>query len=145
MSCITTRPIAGCFTNAGGVSIAVIIHISYKEGQPISQNVTNAIDTDTIIDVTGGTLTAGACPMAAVASPDVEWLTQCDRLADNSLVVFICRTITQFNAAGTPSVAVDNFQLDKVTPYIVQGTVEDCSDCGVVTVLGALTDWADLV
>jgi hypothetical protein len=70
-------------------------------------------------------VTAGACP---VPLPDIEFEKLCDVDADGKLIQeFICRTLTTFAADGTPTTTAADFELDKVTPYAVQGTATACT------------------
>lgn len=143
-SCLETRPIPVCFTAADGTKQSLVGHIVYEGAKPIGVAYTTADDPETIIDITGGTITSGACP---VPSPDVEWDILCDKQKDGSVVNFICRTVTSFDAACQPidPVQADYFELDKVTPYEPTGIVGDCEiDCPVVGSLGTITDWATL-
>lgn len=142
--CINTAPVAVCFTAENGTKQSLVGHVLYEQGVAIGQAFTTADDTETIVDVTGGTITAGACP---VFQPDVEFEQLCDVLADGTIVQFICRTITSFDANGdvVDPVATAYFELDKVTPYVIAGTVEKCNDeCEPVGSMGTITAWAQL-
>lgn len=141
LNCRETRPVVGCYTNAAGVPTSVLIHVIYEEGRAIGQAVTTADAAQTPIDTSTGTLVAGACP---VAQPDVEWEKLCDEQANGSIIEFFRRSITRFDAAGAviAPVEVADFALDKVTPYVVAGTVVTCNeDCDPIGVVGTITAW----
>lgn len=141
--CVHTAPVVVCFTAADGTQTSILEHVIYDaNGAAIGQAFTTVDDTETIFDVSGGTVSAGACP---VASPDVEWEKQCDVQADGTVIEFYCRVITSFDAAGVPTSTTANFELDKVTAYTPTGTVEACgADCDPVGSLGTITAWTDL-
>lgn len=91
------------------------------------------------VDTTGGTVTAGAC---ALTPPDVEWEKLCDVQADGSIVEFLRRSITTFDSVGTPTVTVTDWELDKVTAYVVAGDVTVCNeDCDPATAQGVVATW----
>ena len=145
-ACINTAPVVVCFTAGDGTKQSLIEHIIYNaDGISIGQAFTTASDTETIIDVSGGTVTAGACP---VPSPDVEWSTKCDDVNSDGtdLVPFACQVVTSFGADCLPIVpsVVATYELDKITPYTVVGDVLEECPCALVSSLGTITDWADL-
>jgi len=117
-NCIQTVPVAVCFTAADGTRTTLLEHVIYSEGVPVGQAFTTADDTETIVDVSGGTIAAGACP---VFTPDIEWDDFCDVQADGTFTAFVRRSITSFDANGAvvDPVQVDDFELDKVNPYTV--------------------------
>lgn len=127
-----------CYTDALGVPTNVFAnHVYDSNGKLIALYYTDSAGAT--VDTAAGTVSAGACP---VSQPDVEWLQLCDILADGTSVPFVCRTITSFNPDGTvvePS-QVDTFETDKVTPYVVAGTIGDCDTCADEVVLGLITD-----
>lgn len=127
-----------CYTDALGVSTSVFAnHIYDANGQLIALYYTDAAGVT--LDTSAGTVNAGECP---VAQPDVEWMQLCDILADGTVIQFVCRTITSFNSDGSviePS-QVATFEPDKVTPYVVAGTIGDCDTCGPEASLGLITD-----
>lgn len=141
MSCRNTEKEAACITAADG-SRRSVWHYSVLDANGVSfaAYVTEADGITVIVD-TGelATLSAGACP---VASPDVEWEPLCDVQPDGTVVEFIRRSITSFDAAGAviDPVAVADFETDKVTPYTVTGVVGDCDTCATETPLGLITD-----
>lgn len=141
--CINTAPVTVCYTDAAGIRTTLLEHVIYEQGVAIGQVFTTASDTETPIDVSAGTVTAGACP---IFTPDIEFEVLCDIQADGTTVEFIRRSITSFDPNGLviDPIQVDDFELDKVTAYTVTGTVEE--DCGCVPKgsLGTITDWADL-
>jgi len=142
--CVTTSPVVVCFTAADGTKQTLLEHVIYNNnGQAIGQAFTTASDTETLIDVSTGTILAGACP---VFSPDVEWDDLCDVQTDGTFVPFVRRSITTFDVNGTPvdPVTINDFELDQVTAYTVTGTVEDECPCLQVGSLGTVTDWSDL-
>lgn len=143
--CINTAPVIVCYTDAGGIKTTLLEHVIYENGVAIGQVFTSASDTETPIDTSTGTISAGACP---VFTPDVEWEQRCDdTLNDGSVVVpFMCQVVTSFDANGVvvaPSVTT-NYALDKVTPYTVLGTVLDECPCVPKGSLGTITDWTAL-
>jgi hypothetical protein len=144
--CIETRPIVACYTPSGGVPRTIYAHVVYEDGIPIGTAYTEATDIETPINVDfglGDVVSAGACP---VASPDVEWVKMCDKQLDGTVVKFVCRTVTYFDTTGEiSSTVVDNFELDKTTPYAPTGEVGDCkSDCEKIGTVGSITDWSVL-
>lgn len=143
MSCLNTAPVLVCYTLPDGTKQTLIEHVVYENGVSIGQGFSTADDTETLIDTSAGTITAGACP---VPLPDVEWERLCDVQTDGSSIPFYCQVITSFDAQCLPIVpsATANYELDKVTPYVVVGTVDICPDCQPVGSLGTITDWASL-
>lgn len=144
--CIETRPVAACFTaTADGSRTSLLEHVVYENGVAIGSVFTTPDDVETPFDITAGTVSSGPCP---VPSPDVEWEQRCDdTLNDGTVVVpFVCRITTNFDASGTPIVpsVVETFELDKVTPYTVAGTVLAECPCVPKGSLGVITDWSVL-
>lgn len=141
--CVNPSPLLVCFTDGTtGAKTTLVAHVLYENGVSIGQAFTTVGDTETIFDVSGGTVTAGACP---IASPDVEWEKLCDLQADGSIVEFFRRSITSFDANGAVivPVAVADFALDKVTAYVVTGTVITCNeDCDLVGSVGTIASRA---
>lgn len=138
MSCRIVEKEVACFTDAAGVPAGVFANSVYDaNGAPIAMYYTDAAGA--VVDTSVGTVTAGACP---VAQPDVEWEKLCDVMTDGTVVEFLRRSITRFDAAGVAidPVTVDDFETDKVTAYTVAGTVGDCNTCPVETPLGLITD-----
>lgn len=142
--CLSKSIMPACFTAADGTRTTLVFHeICGKDGTPVAWGYTSIDDPETFVDTTGGTITAGACP---IPSPDVEWEKLCDVQADGTSVSFYCQVITSFDGSGlpiTPS-AVANYELDKVTPYVITGTVTDCGDCPEIESIGLLTSWDTL-
>lgn len=143
-NCAVTEPVLACYT-LNGVSETVLMHIVYENGKPIGRAFTST-DAETAIDTSAGIVTLGACPVAmALASPDVEYTKLCDRQADGSIVEFYSRTLTTFDATNTPTTQVDNFALDKTTPYVIAGTVQACDEgCDLQGSVGLITNWNQL-
>lgn len=143
--CISTTPVVVCFTAADGTKSNLLEHVIYEQGVAIGQVFTTADDTETPFDVSTGVVTAGACPVFA---PDVEFEQRCDdTLGDGTVVVpFMCQIITSFDASGAAIAPplVTTYELDKVTPYTVLGTVLEECPCVPKGSLGTITDWADL-
>jgi hypothetical protein len=142
--CVTTAPVVVCFTAADGTRTSLLEHVIYgKDGAAIGQAFTTAADTETLVDVSAGTITAGACP---IFTPDIEWDDYCDVQVDGTFTAFVRRTITSFDANGAviDPVQVNDFETDQVTPYVVTGTVEDECPCLVNASLGTITSWGDL-
>jgi hypothetical protein len=78
-----------------------------------------------------------------VNPPDVEWEELCDVQADGTVVEFWSRTVTTFNVAGAiTGTVVNNFKVDRVTPYTTTGAVRFCDDeeCNA-TPLGVVQSW----
>lgn len=144
MSCTELDPITGCYTLADGSRQNVTIHYEYGKGASGAAVVSAVRITDAvgvIIPLADATnTTAGACP---VAQPDVEWSEQCDTLANGSVVPFMRQVITSFDASGMAIVpsAVADYELDKITPYAVAGTVGLCPACSAAVPVGLVTTW----
>lgn len=144
--CVNLSPVLVCYTDGTTWAKTTLIeHVIYENGVAIGQAFTTVDDTETIFDVSGGTVTGGACP---IASPDVEWEKLCDLNATGDVVEFFRRSITSFDANGAVvvPVAVADFALDKVTPYTVAGTVVSCQEgCDTVGSLGTIASRAAVV
>lgn len=142
-ACINTAPVLVCYTAPDGAKTTLIEHIIYENGAAIGQAYTTVNDTETVFDVSAGTITGGACP---VIPPDVEWKELCDVQADGSYTPFVCRVITSFdaNCEVIDPVVTDYFELDKITAYTPTGTVGECPDCQPTGSLGTITDWSAL-
>ena len=111
--------------NAAGASILVATRFTDAAGVPVN--------------TASGTVTPGAC---ALTPPDVEFEMLDDVLASGVSVEFFRRSITTFSSTGTPTVTVTDWQLDKVTPYVIAGTVRAKNeDCDPATALGVLAAW----
>lgn len=143
MSCLNTAPVVVCFTAANGTRTSLLEHVIYEKGVAVGQAFTTAADTETLIDVSGGTVVAGACP---VFTPDIEMDDYCNILPDGTRVPFLRRTITNFDANGAvvEPMVINNYELDGVTPYVVVGTVEDDCGCKPKGSLGTITNWSAL-
>ena len=142
--CLTTAPVVVCFTAADGTRTTLLEHVIYgPEGAPIGQAFTTAADTETIVDVSAGTIDAGACP---IFTPDIEFDDYCDVQADGTFTAFVRRVITSFDPNGVviDPAQVDDFESDLVTPYVVTGTVVDECPCLAQSSLGTITDWSVL-
>lgn len=143
MSCTKTNEVLGCHTDADGNRVSVIIHnISDSNGAVFA---TYYLDQEhkPIPGATAANVTVGACP---VAQPDVDWVQYCDELEDGSIVPFMCQVITSFDSSGAaivPSVTAF-YEMDKVTPYTVQGEATICDGCPAIADVGVLNDWASL-
>jgi hypothetical protein len=134
--CYQTVPVAGCYTG-GAAPVSVLIHTTYDHaGQP-AVRITDLASV-VIAGATAANTSIGAC---AIAPPDVEWEPMCDVQADGSSVEFLRRSITAFNAAGTPAVTVTDWELDKVTAYVLTGTADFCPTCGQLPARGLQTAW----
>lgn len=140
-ACRNIAQVLVCFAN--GAARQTLIQHSVTD-------VTGAVIATVYIDQTGapvntaaGTVTLGAC---AITPPDVEFNEMCDLQADGSIIEFVRRTVTTFDAVGTPTTTSADFALDNVTPYVVAGTVVSCADeCKPEAPLGVLTSWAGLL
>lgn len=144
--CVTLSPVLVCYTDtATGAKSTLIQHIIYEDGRAIGQAYTTVADTETIFDISLGTVVGGACP---VASPDVEWEKLCDEDANGDVIEFFRRSITSFDANGDviDPVATADFALDKITPYVVAGTIVACQEgCDTVGSIGTITSWAQVI
>jgi len=142
MKCKELTTALGCYDDGTGALQTVIAHYEYGTNAAGNTILVATRYTDiagTPIDTSGGTVAAGACP---VASPDVEWKTLCDVQADGSVVEFCRRSITSFAADGTPTTVTADFEVDQVTAYTPTGTVGACNeDCDAATAQGLLTTW----
>lgn len=132
-----------CAVAADGTQQTLIAHYEYGSddtGATILVATRYADAAGVPVDTSALKVTAGACP---VAQPTVAFEQLCDVQADGSSVPFVCRIITSFDSAGVPidPAAVAYFELDKVTPYVITGTVGDCPDCLPATAQGVLTTW----
>lgn len=143
MLCSEISAVPGCLTTAAGAKTNITIHYEYRTAANGNRTLhatryTNAAG----VPVTpAGTdvIEPGQC---AVAPPDVEWERLCDTTAAGVTTEFFRRSITSFSTAGVPTVAVTNWQLDKVTAYVATGTVGACNkDCDVVAAVGLVTTW----
>ena len=124
-SCSKVEKAVACFTNAAGVPASVFAHTVYDaDGAAIALYYTDPTD-NSVVDTSTGSVSAGACP---VALPDVEWCKLCDVAANGTVTEFYRRTVTRFAADGSVIAPVDvaDFADDKVTAYVVAGTVGDC-------------------
>lgn len=149
-SCFDIQPIISCFvpTDATVAPVSLLQHLKFPTGGGApSVILTTAEDTSTPLDpatyLGGGTLTAGACQLP---SPDIEWVLQCELLADGTKVKFYRRCLTTFDALSVPTTAVADFEEDKVTPYVVvdESAVGVCPpDCPPLANAGLQTSWAD--
>lgn len=141
MSCRNVQKEAACITAADGSRRTVWHHsVLDANGVAFAAYATEADGVTVITDATElAGMQAGACP---VATPDVEWEKLCDVQADGSVIEFIRRSITSFDASGAviDPVQVNDFETDKVTTYAVVGTVGDCSTCADEAPLGLITD-----
>jgi hypothetical protein len=136
--CRDSGVVLGCFA-AGGAAlpVTVAIHYEYDYAGAPAVRITDLAGAP----VAGATLantTLGAC---AIIPPDVEWEMLCDVQPDGSSVEFFRRSITSFDAAGTPTVVVTNWALDKVTAYVPVGVVDACPSCADIAVRGLVAAW----
>lgn len=141
--CISIAPVVVCFTAADGTRTSLLEHVLYENSVAIGQVFTSPTDTETPIDVSTGTITAGACP---IFSPDIELDDFCDALTDGSMIPFLRQTVTYFDPNGlviAPMIITD-YELDGITPYTVVGTVQDDCGCEPKGSLGTVTDWTVL-
>lgn len=144
--CVNLSPVLVCYTDSTTWAKTTLIeHVIYENGVAIGQAFTTIDDTETIFDISGGTVSGGACPLL---SPDVEWVKLCDLDANGDVVEFRRRSITSFDANGAVivPVAVADFALDKVTPYVVAGTIVACQEgCDTVGSVGTIASRASIV
>lgn len=131
--------------NDGTVNQTLVAHYEYRSAADGSLVLyaTRYTEADgvTVVNTAGGTVTAGAC---ALAAPDVEWERLCDTNTTTGVVTeFLRRSIVSFDSAGTPTVTVTDWALDKVTAYAPTGDVSACGDAcePVTTTLGVVTTW----
>lgn len=138
MTCRIVEKETACFTDDNGVPSSVYANTVYDaNGAVIAMYYTNT--SGVVVDTSVGTVSAGAC---AVAQPDVEWEKLCDVQTDGTIVEFMRRSITRFDASGAviDPVEVADFETNKITTYTVSGTVGDCDTCPVQAPLGLITD-----
>lgn len=133
-----------CYTDGAGVRQTLVAHYEYREA-PSGATILHATRYTTAagvpVDTSAGTVVVGACP---VGTPDVEWELLCDTDAAGVTTQFFRRSITSFDANGAVivPVAVTNWALDKITPYVVAGVVTACpDDCDVVAPVGLVITW----
>lgn len=145
MQCSDNTTATVCYTDGAGARQSLVAHYQYGPGATAGSVVlvaTRYTDAAGVpVDTSAGVVAAGACP---VAPPDVEWEQLCDVLANGTVVEFMRRSVTSFDASGAviDPVAVTDFALDKVTAYAVAGTVENCqTECEPATAQGVLTAW----
>ncbi len=143
MDCRSVSAVVGCLSVAGVPNRSVVIHYEYGPGATgtalVATRYTEADGVTVIALAAGETVAPGAC---AVSSPDIEWEKMCDVQADGSVVEFYHRIVTTFDASAAPTSVVTDWALDKVTAYVVTGTVSVCNqDCDVVTPVGVVTTW----
>ena len=127
-----------CYTGEDGVRENLFAnHVYDSAGVLIALYYTDAAGV--VFDTSLGVVTPSACP---ISQPDVEYEKLCDIQEDGTAIPFMCRTITSFDASGMviDPVTVDLFELDKITPYVVIGTVGECDTCPDQEVLGLITD-----
>lgn len=141
-----TREVCFSPTNTAVAPVTLLLHTKNgvdAAGAPLTvsylstaDNQNTALDPATYLG--GGTFSAGACP---VAQPDVEFEQLCEKLADGSNKSFIRRSVTTFNALNQATTTVSNFELDKVTPYVVvsEANVGQCS-CEPLVNTGLVTN-----
>lgn len=142
MNCKDLATALVCF-NDGTVNTTLVAHYEYGKNAAgntiiVATRYTNSAGTP--VDTSAGTVTAGAC---ALTPPDVEFEKLCDVDGTTGVVTeFFRRSITTFDSTNVPTVTVTDWQLDKVTPYTITGTVGACNqDCDPVTAQGVLTTW----
>ena len=143
MDCKELTTAMVCYTPAAGLPQTLVAHYEYRQdaaGNTVLHATRYTDAAGVVIDTSTGTVAAGAC---ALIPPDVEWDTLCDvDTTTGEVTEFIRRSITSFNAAGTPTTTTADFGLDKVTPYTPTGTVGACSqDCDPTTPVGLVTTW----
>lgn len=130
-----------CFNN-GTTNQTLFIHFQYgidAAGKPVVVSKDYRDANNVRVDVSAGTVTAGAC---AIIPPDIEFEIACDTSATGVVTEFFHRIITTFDSTGAPTVTVVNVALDKVTPYVVTGTVGACSqDCDPAVPDPSATAW----
>lgn len=143
MDCKELTAVPGCLSVAGVPNRSVTIH--YEYGVSITGLATLVATRYTEADGTpialaaGETVSPGAC---AVSAPDIEWEKMCDVQPDGSVVEFYHRIVTVFDAAAVPTSVVTDLQMDKVTAYVVTGTVAVCDqECDVIAPVGLVSTW----
>lgn len=144
MQCSDMETATVCYTDGAGVRQSLVAHYEYGKNAAGATILVATRYTDAAgvpVDTSSGNVVPGACPVIA---PDVEWEQLCDVQADASSIAFMRRSITYFDTAGAviDPVQVDDFELDKVTPYVPTGTVDNCpEDCPDAVAQGVLTTW----
>jgi hypothetical protein len=79
-----------------------------------------------------------------VNPPEVEWEELCDVQTNGTIVPFWSRTVTTFAITGAiTGTTVDNFKVDRITPYTTTGAIKFCDDSGEcpAIVLGVVQSW----
>jgi hypothetical protein len=143
MDCKELSAVAGCLSVAGVPNRSVTIHYEYGLSATgyaalLAVRYTEANGVPIAL-AAGETVTPGACPVAA---PDIEWEKMCDVLANGTVVEFYHRIVTTFDAAAVPTSVVTAWALDKVTAYVVAGTVSSCNqDCDILAPIGQVSAW----
>ena len=93
-----------------------------------------------------GTLNAGVCVVEPLPTPAVSYEKLCDLKDDGTDVKFYRQCLTSFDRQGNPTTVVTDFEEDKTTAYVVEGTVTPCPvACPPLQNSGLQTAWADLV
>ena len=143
MNCTEMSAVMACYNDGIVAPRTLVAHYEYRQDENGSVILYatryTEIDGVTVVDTTGGTVTAGAC---AMIPPDVEYERLCDTDAAGVVTEFFRRSITSFNTAGVPTIAVTDWALDKITPYVVAGTVGACNkDCDVIPSQGVQLAW----
>lgn len=135
--CVNNTSVVGCFTDGANPPQSVVIHYTFDNLGAPATRITNTAGV-VIPAATLANTTPGAC---AVASPDVEFVQLCDVQANGDVIEFVRRTITSFSAAGVPTTAVADLQVDLATAYAPVGTVKACGDCPPLPARGLLAAW----
>lgn len=138
-NCRDVEPVIACYSppDPAAPRVSLVAHHVYSDTKKLIV-IYFTDDAGAVFDTSAGTVSFGECP---VYPPDVEWEQLCDKLADGTIVEFMCRTITYFDTVGQPvdPPVVTTFEMDKVTEYVPINPV-DCSACCDDAVVGVITD-----
>lgn len=138
MKCRDVSQTEACYTQADGSQISITKNTVFNSAYGIHATYyTDAAGV--VLDTSTGVVVAGACQLP---NPDVEWEQLCDVDAAGVVTKFLRRSVTRFAADSTviDPVEVKDFEVDKVTDYVVTGTVGDCQTCESEAPLGLITD-----
>jgi hypothetical protein len=135
--CLNNSTVVGCFNDGTNPPQSVVIHYTYDNLGAPAVRITDSSGA-VVAGATVANTTPGACP---VASPDVEFAQLCDLQGDGTVIEFIRRTVTTFDAAGVPTTVTADLELDHNTAYAPTGTVVACGDCPPLAARGLQAAW----
>lgn len=136
-NCHDNTAVAGCHNDGVNPPVSVVIHYRHDDGGAPAVFITD-IEGNVITSADSTNTTVGAC---ALPPADTEFTELCDVQADGSSISFIRRKIVTISGLGVPNVAVADFELDYVTPYVVTGTASSCPTCPDLDGRGLQSNW----